>query len=88
MRPGFIVRTVLICSVVFTAAVGCFDLKQPPCAFSCVDAPHRCPESYVCESDGLCHRPGATGVCLLTPPPKDAGAGTPDGDTDAETGSD
>lgn len=47
---------------------GCFSLKEPPCAFTCVEAAHRCPESYTCGDDGLCHREGATATCGLTSP--------------------
>ncbi len=54
------------------AAGGCFSLKEPACAFSCQQPPHRCPESYACGTDGLCHRNGATATCGLTPP--DGGA--------------
>ena len=62
-----------------TAATSCFDLKKPPCAFSCATPPHTCPQDYTCGDDGLCYRDGADPAkCLLTPP-GDAGA---DGGTD------
>ena len=61
--------------------LACFSLKEPPCAFSCVTPPHRCPEQYTCQADGLCHREGATGICGLTSP-VDAAAG------DAQDGGD
>ena len=54
---------------------GCFSLKEPPCAFTCVEAQHRCPERYTCGDDGLCHREGATAMCGLTSP-FDAGTDT------------
>jgi hypothetical protein len=57
-------------SVAFASAapLACFSLKQPPCAFTCVEPPHRCPASYTCGSDGLCHLEGATGICPFSPP--------------------
>jgi hypothetical protein len=57
-------------SVAFASAapVACFSLKQPPCAFTCVEPPHLCPENYACGTDGLCHLEGATGVCPFAPP--------------------
>jgi|GEM_PF-5389891 len=61
---------------------GCFSLKEPPCAFSCVQPPNRCPEGYACGTDGLCHRAAATGICYLTPP-GDGGAEALDPDDDA-----
>jgi hypothetical protein len=50
------------------APLACFSLKEPPCAFTCVDPPHLCPASYACGTDGLCHLEGATGVCPFSPP--------------------
>lgn len=57
-----------------SSAPGCFAPHEAPCAFSCVTVGARCPENFTCGGDGLCHRDGAEGVCLLTPP--DAGAET------------
>jgi hypothetical protein len=62
---------------------GCFSLREPPCAFSCVQPPHLCPDQYTCQADGLCHRNGAVGVCTSTPP-GDAGVEAAEGgDADA-----
>lgn len=58
--------------------LACFSLKEPPCAFSCLTPPHRCPEQYTCQADGLCHREGATGICTLASP-LDAAAGDAQG---------
>ncbi|MES1205602.1 MAG: hypothetical protein ABUS79_06655 [Pseudomonadota bacterium] len=46
----------------------CFSLKTPPCAFTCVQPPHACPEGYTCGDDGLCHRDGTDESCHLTAP--------------------
>jgi hypothetical protein len=54
------------------AAAACFSPREPACAFSCA-TDGACPASYVCRSDGLCHRMDGAGVCLLDPP--DGGAG-------------
>jgi hypothetical protein len=73
-------------AILLASLVGCFSPKQPACAFSCVVAPNRCPESYACGADGLCHRAGADSACTLTPPPPvdaSADAATPG---DASTG--
>jgi len=52
-----------------TAAASCFEVKQPPCAFSCATPPHTCPRDYTCGDDGLCYRDGADPAkCVLTPP--------------------
>lgn len=66
--------------VAVTATLGgalagaCFHPREVPCAFSCVSPGARCPTSFTCGTDGLCHRDGADdGGCTLTPP--DAGAG-------------
>lgn len=60
-----------------SGAAGCFSPAEPPCAFSCLDPSRRCPESYTCGTDGICHREGATTQCVLTPP---ADAALPDRD--------
>jgi hypothetical protein len=55
--------------VTVTSSFGCFELKKPPCAFSCAEPPHRCPDTYTCGEDGLCYREGADPEkCLLIPP--------------------
>lgn len=69
---------------------GCFSPMQPACAFSCVGGARRCPESYRCGDDGLCHRPGAAAACTLTAPGQvdaglDAGSGGNDQRADGET---
>lgn len=76
MKPTFRLHPVFAGFAIFAGLVGlatsgsfgCFSLKEPPCAFSCVQPPHRCPEQYSCGADGLCHRQGATGVCALKRP--------------------
>ena len=65
-RLGLALVTALLAGI--AALTSCFSLREPPCAFSCLAPPHRCPAQYTCESDGLCHRGGATGMCALTPP--------------------
>ena len=89
-RPFLACRICRVCLAVVSAlglglSAGCFSLREPPCAFSCVQAPHLCPDQYVCQADGLCHRNGAVGVCTLIPP-SDAGieaAAVEGGDADA-----
>jgi hypothetical protein len=63
------------------APLACFDLKKPPCAFSCAKPPHTCPQNYTCGDDGLCYRDGADPEKCLLIPPEDAGG---DAGTDAE----
>jgi hypothetical protein len=58
-------RVALVLALAALAAA-CFSPKQPACAFSCV-TDGVCPASYVCGSDGLCHRADGVGVCLLLP---------------------
>ena len=54
------------------AAIGaCFSPHEPACAFAC-GPDQACPESYVCMSDGLCHRAGTQEMCAGTA--SDAGA--------------
>jgi hypothetical protein len=58
---------------------GCFSVEQPPCAFACGDN-GKCPDDYLCMSDGYCHLHG-TGVCLFSdaaPAPDMATATAPD----------
>jgi hypothetical protein len=75
----------LLCALALAAGLAaliptaCFSLREPPCAFSCLVPPHRCPEKYTCGDDGLCHRAGAEGICTLVSP-ADAGAGDRDRD--------
>ncbi len=63
VRAGFAVVVLVACAI----PLACFSLKEPPCAFSCLQPPNRCPENYTCEADGLCHHHGDTGSCFLTP---------------------
>ena len=80
-----LLATVILAGAAAAFPLGCFSLSEAPCAFSCVQPPHRCPEQYTCGGDGLCHREGSTGICTLTPP-GDAGGDRPDsgpGDLDA-----
>lgn len=68
----------LLACLASAGALGCFELKEPPCAFSCATPPHRCPEKYTCGEDGLCYREGADrSLCPLLPP-DDAGADAAD----------
>lgn len=70
-------------ALVVLAVGGCFEPRQPGCAFRCgVDG--LCPEQYVCGDDGICHREDGQGMCDL-PPQTDASA---DGSSNAEAGSD
>ena len=67
-------------------SVGCFSLREPPCAFSCAEPPHACPAQYTCLDDGLCHRAGSVAACGLTPPGDaavDAGADVAEASTDS-----
>lgn len=70
--PNWLVGAVMLAAT--AATTSCFDVKKPPCAFSCVQPPHHCPEGYTCGDDGLCYREGADPAkCVLTPP-GDAGS--------------
>jgi hypothetical protein len=75
MKRSFVVGVgpTLVFLLLGAIPVACFSLKEPPCAFSCLQPPNRCPENYTCEADGLCHHHGATESCFLTAP-GDAGA--------------
>jgi len=51
------------------ASAGCFSPREPACAFSCA-TDGACPTSYVCRSDGLCHRQeqdDSAAACPLDP---------------------
>lgn len=37
---------------------GCFSPNEPICSFACADSDPKCPQDYVCASDGYCHLPG------------------------------
>ena len=39
-------------------AAGCFSPSEPICSFACADTDPKCPQDYVCASDGYCHLPG------------------------------
>jgi hypothetical protein len=74
----------LCLALVVAAALlpGCFDPRQPACAFSCA-ADGLCPVNYHCADDGLCHRDdGQGGVCTL-PPQIDAAQDTVDESADS-----
>lgn len=64
---------VLLACLAAAVTFGCFDLKEPPCAFSCATPPHRCPAMYTCGDDGLCYREGAERSRCALLPPTDAG---------------
>lgn len=88
MKSGLFLGALLGLGLAAVVPLACFSLKEPPCAFSCLTPPHRCPEQYTCQADGLCHREGAAGMCILTPP-IDAAAGdtqTGDAGTDLVSG--
>jgi hypothetical protein len=64
------------------ALVGCFEARQPPCAFSCA-ADGVCPAGYSCGTDGVCHHDNDPGACDI-PSQIDAGdAASDDGGADA-----
>jgi hypothetical protein len=88
LRAARVVAVLAATAAPLWGPTGCFSPLQPPCAFSCVEQERRCPEHYTCGDDGICHREGATGICVLTPPadaaPPDAGdAGTASDASDA-----
>ena len=68
MRVRLVVLAALALGGQVGAPLACFSLQQPPCAFTCVDPPHTCPENYTCGTDFLCHKKGSTVMCGLTPP--------------------
>jgi len=41
----------------------CFAPTYSDCAFRCGSGEPRCPDEYVCQSDGYCHLPDSTAVC-------------------------
>jgi hypothetical protein len=62
-------------AVAASAAPGCFNPDQPPCAFTC--AAQSCPAGYTCGPDLICHNPDNPGECDISPPdasPPDAAA--------------
>jgi hypothetical protein len=65
-----VLRFLLVLALAAAAAPGCFDPRQPGCAFSCA-ADGLCPAAYHCADDGLCHRDDGQGFCSL-PPQNDA----------------
>jgi len=69
-------RALFVLALLLSAIGGsCFDPHEPACAFSCA-SDGKCPASYVCASDNLCHRADSQGVCTLTSP------GSPDAAAD------
>jgi hypothetical protein len=83
---AFLRRALLVAA--FAAAAGCYEPRQPVCAFSCVED-GLCPSGFTCGSDGICHRDNAQGVCEIDPlvdaaqdtaPDAESDGGTPDGD--------
>jgi hypothetical protein len=54
-------RLALIAAVLVLA--GCFSPDQPLCAYSCGDTDPKCPDNYVCLSDGYCHLHGDPTAC-------------------------
>jgi hypothetical protein len=71
-------RLLLACLFALPA---CFSPDQPPCAFACSDD-GKCPEEYLCLSDGYCHLHGQMTACGFT----DAAA-APDAGQDASASS-
>jgi hypothetical protein len=68
-------RGALLIAAAALAALGagaCFSPEQPGCAFSCAQD-QLCPDGYVCQSDGFCHRADGKGTCTLDAP--DGGGG-------------
>jgi hypothetical protein len=61
-----LLRLVVVLLVGAAASPGCFDPRQPGCAFSCA-TDGMCPASYRCADDGLCHRDDGQGSCMLLP---------------------
>lgn len=80
-----LLRSFLMVALAAAVLPGCFDPRQPGCAFSCA-ADGICPAAYHCADDGLCHRDDGQGACTL-PPQIDAaqdagGDAAADGPTD------
>ncbi len=40
------------------SVAGCFSPTEPICSFACADSDPKCPQDYVCASDGYCHLKG------------------------------
>jgi hypothetical protein len=65
MRRGRLrLRLGVVLGAVVASTAACFQPKQPACVFDCA-LDHKCPPSYTCGSDGMCHRDDDAGVCLL-----------------------
>ena len=71
--------------VLLTLLAGCFNIDEPPCAYSC-GSNGECPDDYSCGSDNYCHLHG-TGLCSysdlalapdLTVPENMTDSGVPD----------
>jgi hypothetical protein len=60
-------RAATVAIVMLVMLSACFSPKEPACAFSCA-ADGKCPPSYTCGSDNLCHRDDGQGFCTLEPP--------------------
>jgi len=41
---------------------GCFAPDEPACAFACGSG-EMCPDNYLCQADGYCHKKGSTVAC-------------------------
>jgi hypothetical protein len=80
-----VLRLLLVLAVAAAAAPGCFDPRQPDCAFSCA-ADGLCPAAYHCADDGLCHRDDGQGFCSL--PPQNDAAQDGSGDASSDGGQD
>jgi len=61
---AFLRRALLLAALV--APAGCYEPRQPPCAFSCA-ADGVCPSGFTCGTDGVCHRDDSTGICDIEP---------------------
>jgi hypothetical protein len=65
MRRKAIICVALAAGLVLVLGGGlgaCFSPEQPTCAFTC-SATGLCPDNYVCQADGYCHKNGSTAAC-------------------------
>lgn len=75
-RQGLTLASFVLLAAALAAVMGaCFSPHQPACSFAC-GPDEACPESYVCMSDGLCHRVDSQEPCssVAGQPRSDAGA--------------
>ena len=43
----------------------CFAPNYSDCAFRCASTEPYCPAEYECKSDGYCHLPDSTALCVI-----------------------